>query len=102
MWQIPFHALDLSYLIRFFNLIKNILDFSFTCTVKSQLSERRLSETNGLFEDDGQSRLFSLLSIAIKLPIIQISIIRNIQFFEVIRRSRLKKLLLNYPSRFEV
>ena len=85
-----------------FYLIKNILDFSFTCTVKSQLSERRLSETTGLFEDDGQSRLFSLLSIAIKLPIIQISIIRNIQFFEVIRRSRLKKLLLNYPSRFEV
>ena len=30
-------------------------------TVKSQLSERRLSETTGLFEDDGQSRLFSLL-----------------------------------------
>ena len=44
---------------------------------------------------------FSLLSIAIKLPIIRISIIRKIQFFEVIRRSRLKKLLLNYPSRFE-
>ena len=70
-------------------------------TVKSRLSERRLSETTGLFEDDGQSRLFSLLSIAIKLPIIRISIIRKIQFFEVIRRSRLKKLLLNYPSRFE-
>ena len=71
-------------------------------TVKSRLSERRLSETTGLFEDDGQSRLFSLLSIAIKLPIIRISIIRKIQFFKVIRRSRLKKLLLNYPSRFEV
>ena len=71
-------------------------------TVKSRLSERRLSETTGLFEDDGQSRIFSLLSIAIKLPIIRISIIRKIQFFEVIRRSRLKKLLLNYPSRFEV
>ena len=71
-------------------------------TVKSRLSERRLSETTGLFEDNGQSRLFSLLSIAIKLPIIRISIIRKIQFFEVIRRSRLKKLLLNYPSRFEV
>ena len=71
-------------------------------TVKSRLSERRLSETTGLFEDDGQSRLFSLLSIAIKLPIIRISIIRKTQFFEVIRRSRLKKLLLNYPSRFEV
>ena len=27
-------------------------------TVKSQLSERRLSETTGFFEDDGQSRLF--------------------------------------------
>ena len=66
-------------------------------TVKSRLSERRLSETTGLFEDDGQSRLFSLLSIAIKLPIIRISIIRKIQFFKVIRRSRLKKLLLNYP-----
>ena len=71
-------------------------------TVKSRLSECRLSETTGLFEDHGQPRLFSLLSIAIKLPIIRISIIRNIQFFEVIRRSRLKKLLLKYPSRFEV
>ena len=64
-------------------------------TVKSWLSERRLSETTGLFEGDGQSRLFSLLSIAIKLRIIRILIIRKIQFFEVIRRSRLKKLLLN-------
>ena len=45
---------------------------------------------------------FSLLSIAIKLPIIRISIIQKNQFFEVIRRSRLKKVLLNYPSRFEV
>ena len=71
-------------------------------TVKSRLSERRLSETTRLFEDDGQSRLFSLLSIAIKLPIIRISIIRKNQFSEVIRRSRLKKLLSNYPSRFEV
>ena len=71
-------------------------------TVKSRLSERRLSETTGLFEDDGQSRIFSLLSIAIKLPIIRISIIRKNQFFEVIRWSRLKKLLLNYPSRLEV
>ena len=71
-------------------------------TVKSRLSERRLSETTGLFKDDGQSRTFYLLSIAIKLPIIRISIIRKIQFFEVIRQSRLKKLLLNYPSRFEV
>ena len=71
-------------------------------TVKSQLSERRLSETTGLFEDDGQSRLFSLLSIAIKLPIIRVSIIRKIQFYEVISRSQLKKMLLNYPSRFEV
>ena len=59
-------------------------------TVKSQLSESRLSETTGLLEDDGQSRLFSLLSIAITLSIIRISIIRKIQFFEVIRRSRLK------------
>ena len=71
-------------------------------TVKSRLSERRLSETTGLFEDDGQSRQFSLLSIAIKLPIIRISFIRKNQFFEVIRRSRLKMLLLNYPSRFKV
>ena len=71
-------------------------------TVKSRLSERRLSETTRLFEDDGQSRLFSLLSIAIKLPIIRISIIRKNQFSEVICRSRLKKLLSNYPSRFEV
>ena len=66
-------------------------------TVKSWLSERQLSETTGLFEDDGQSRLFSLLSIAIKLPIIRISIIRKIQFFEVIRRSRYRKLLLKLP-----
>ena len=72
------------------------------CTVKSQLSERRLSDTTGLFEDDGQYRLFPLLSIAIKLPIIRISIIRKNQFFEVICRSRLKKMLLNYPSRFKV
>ena len=71
-------------------------------TVKIPLFERRLSETTGSFEDDGRSRLFSLLSIAIKLPIIRISIIGKIQFFEVIRRSRLKKMLLNYPSRFEV
>ena len=71
-------------------------------TVKSRLSERRLSETTGLIEDDGQSRLFSLLSIAIKIPIIRISIIRKNQFFEAICRSRLKKLLLNNPSRFEV
>ena len=71
-------------------------------TVKSRLSERRLSETTGLFEDDGQSWIFSLLSSAIKLPIIRISIIRKNQFSEVIRRSRLKKVLLNYPSRFEV
>ena len=70
-------------------------------TVKSRLSERQLSETTGLLEDFGQSQLFSLLSIAIKLPIIRIWIIRKIQFFEVICRSRLKKLLLNYPSRFE-
>ena len=71
-------------------------------TVKSWLSERRLSETTGLFEDDGQSRLFSLLSIAKKLPIIRILIFRKIQFFEVIRQSRLKTLLLNYHSRFKV
>ena len=71
-------------------------------TVKSRLSERRLSETTGLFEDDGQSWIFSLLSNAIKLPIIRISIIRKIQFSEVICRSRLKKVLLNYPSKFEV
>ena len=69
--------------------------------VYSQISVIRTLIT-GLFEGDGQSRLFSLLSIAIKLRIIRISIIRKIQFFEVIRRSRLKKLLLNYPSRFEV
>ena len=59
-----------------------------SATVKSRLSERQLSKTTGLFEDDGQSRLFSLLSIAIKLPIIRISIIGKTQFFEVIRRSR--------------
>ena len=76
--------------------------FEIRSTVKSRLSERRLSETTGLFEVNGQSRLFSLISIAIKLPIIRISIIRKIQFFEVIRRSRLKKLLLKYPLRFEV
>ena len=74
----------------------------FCFTVKSRLSKRRLSETTGLFEDYGQSRLISLSFIAIKLPIIGILIIRKIQFFEVIHRSRFKKLLLNYPSRFEV
>ena len=79
-------------------LLKSII----LITVKSRLSERRFSETSGLSEDYGQSRLFSLLSIAIKLPIIRILIIRKNQFFEVIRRSRLKKLLLDYPSRFEV
>ena len=47
-------------------------------TVKSRLSDRRLSETTGLFEDDRQSPLFSLLYIAIKLPIIRITIIRKI------------------------
>ena len=66
-------------------------------TVKS-----RLSETTGLFKDDGQSRLISLLSIAIKQLIILILIIRKTQFFEVIRQSRLKNVLLNYPSRFKV
>ena len=76
---------------RAFYLFRN--EFNKFNTVKSRLSERRLSETTGLFEDNGQSRLFSLLSIAIKVPIIRISIIRKIQFFEVIRRSRLKKLL---------
>ena len=97
-----------NYIPKCYN-VKRIL-ISFNCfseytmnnTVKSQLSERRLSETTGLFEDDGQSRLFSQLSIEIKLPISRISIIRKIQFFEVICRSRLKKMLLNYPSRFEV
>ena len=44
-------------------------------TVKSRLSKRPLSETTGLFEDDGQSRLFTLLSTAIKLLIIRIAII---------------------------
>ena len=59
-------------------------------TVKSRLSKRRLSETTVLFEDYGQSWLFSLLSIAIKLPIIRISIIRKIQFFEVIKEIAIK------------
>ena len=88
--------------LRCFFSAKKMLLFFHKATVKSRLSERRLSETTGLFEDDGQSRLFSLLSIAIKLPIIRISIIRKNQFSEVIRRSRLKKLLSNYPSRFKV
>ena len=74
----------------------------FVDTIKSWLSECQLSETTGLFEDNRQSRLFSLLFIAKKLPIIRISIIGKIQFFEVISRSRLKNLLLNYLSRFEV
>ena len=63
------------------------------CYSQISVSERRLSNTTGLFEDGGQSRLFSLLSIAIKLPIIRISIIQKIQFFEVIRLSRLKKTI---------
>ena len=43
-------------------------------TVKSRLSERQLSETTGCFEDDGRLRLFSLVSIAIKLLFFLISI----------------------------
>ena len=43
-------------------------------TVKSWLSERRLSKTTGSFEDDGCPRLFSLVSIAIKLLFFLISI----------------------------
>ena len=65
-----------------------------TSTVKSRLSERQLSETSGLFEDDRQSRLFSLLSIAIKLPIIRILIIRKIQFFEVISSVPIKEIAI--------
>ena len=84
------------------NTVKALVIILTWYTVKSRLSERRLSETTGLFKDDGLSRLFSVLSIAIKLPIIRISIIRKNQFFEVIRRSRLMKLLLNFPSRFEI
>ena len=57
--------LSLSHMLSWY-LIVSIPD-----TVKSRLSERRLSETTGLFEDDGQSRVFSLLFIAIKLPIIR-------------------------------
>ena len=81
-----------------------LMRYIMTYVLYSQISVIRTSiiRTTGLFEDYGQSRLFSILSIAIKLPIIPISIIRKIQFFEVIRRSRLKKMLLNYPSRFEV
>ena len=86
----------------FLNTVKALVIILTWYTVKSRLSEHRLSETTGLFKDDGLSRLFSLLSIAIKLPIIRISIIQKNQFFEVIRRSRLMKLLLNFPSRFEI
>ena len=66
-------------------------------TVKSRLSEHQLSETTGLFEDYGQSRLFSLLSIAIKLPIIRISIIRKIQFFKVILSVPIKEIAIKLP-----
>ena len=62
--------------------VSDISQSSMSHTVKSRLSERRLSETTGFFEDYRQSRLFSLLSIAIKLLIIRILIIRKIQFFE--------------------
>ena len=55
-----------------------------------------------ILEDDGQSRLFSPLSIAIKLPIFGILIFRKIKFFKEICQFWLRKLLLNYPSRFEV
>ena len=71
-------------------------------TVKSQLSERRLSETTGLFEDDGQSRLFSPIIYCNKTTYYSNFDYPKIQFFKVIRRSRLKKMLLNYPSRIEV
>ena len=43
-------------------------------TVKSWLSEHQLSKTTGSFEDDGRPRLFSLVSIAIKLLFFLISI----------------------------
>ena len=47
----------------------------------------------GFCEDDGQSRLFNLLFIAIKLLIFRISIFQKIHFFEEIHQSGLKKLL---------
>ena len=43
-------------------------------TVKSRLSEHRLSVTTGSFEDDRRPRLFSLVSIAIKQLFFLISI----------------------------
>ena len=66
-------------------------------TVKSRLSERRLSETTRLFEDDGQSRLFSLLSIAIKLPIIRISIIRKKSIFRSDSSVPIKEIAIKLP-----
>ena len=66
-------------------------------TVKSRLSERQLSETTGLFEDDGQPRLFSLLSIAIKLLIIRISIIRKNSIFRSDSSVPMKEKLLKLP-----
>ena len=66
-------------------------------TVKSRLSERRLSKTTGLFEDYGQSRLFSLLSIAIKLPIIRISIIRKKSIFRSDSSVPIKEIAIKLP-----
>ena len=45
----------------FGGIFYNMLIKIWQITVKFRLSERRLSETSGLLEDDGQSRLFSYI-----------------------------------------
>ena len=63
---LPLRIFFFSYSVNkpFFKIIKSCFLIKETVTetvitVKSQLSERRLSVPTGLFEDDGQSRLFS-------------------------------------------
>ena len=73
------------------HLVRRLHRFSYFLlvnTVKFWLSEGRISQTTGFVEGDGWFRHFSLLSIAVKLPIFRISIFRKIQFFEELRLSQ--------------
>ena len=49
---------------------------------QSRLIKRTLSETTWIFKDDGLSRLFSLLFIAIKIPVLPISNFRKLFFLK--------------------
>ena len=73
-------------------------------TVYSQTSVIQTSIIRNYWVIQRQRTVLTFFSIIYcnKTTIIRISIIRKNQFFEVIRQSLFKKLLLNYPSRFEV